>query len=82
MKHTKNLTLRLKIIILYKEKEVFEMRIISITVAGFKNIKRTKLELGNICAIISPNNYGKSNLIEAISFGFDFIHESRKVVKI
>ena len=54
------------------------MRIRSITVAGFKNIKRTKLELGNICAIISPNNYGKSNLIEAISFGFDFIHESRK----
>ena len=54
------------------------MKISNITVAGFKNIKKTKLELDNICAIISPNNYGKSNLIEAIGFGFDFIHESRK----
>lgn len=34
--------------------------------------------MDNICAIISPNNYGKSNLLEAIDFGFDFIHESRK----
>ncbi len=57
------------------------MHIKAITVAGFKNIKKTRLELGNICAIISPNNYGKSNLIEAIDFGFDFIHESRKVRK-
>ncbi len=54
------------------------MRIIGITVAGFKNIKKTKLELDSLCAVISPNNYGKSNLIEAIGFGFDFIHESRK----
>lgn len=54
------------------------MRIISITVSGFKNLKTTRLELDNICAIVSPNNYGKSNLIEAIDFGFDFIHESRK----
>ncbi len=54
------------------------MKINSITVAGFKNIKKTRLELDSICAVISPNNYGKSNLIEAIGFGFDFIHESRK----
>lgn len=58
--------------------EDYTMKISNITVAGFKNIKKTKLELDNICAIISPNNYGKSNLIEAIGFGFDFIHESRK----
>ena len=54
------------------------MKINSITVGGFKNLNTTKLELDNICAIISPNNYGKSNLLEAIDFGFDFIHESRK----
>lgn len=56
----------------------FQVKINSITVAGFKNIKKTKLELDNICALISTNNYGKSNLMEAIAFGFDFIHESRK----
>ena len=54
------------------------MKINSITVAGFKNIRKTRLELDSICALISANNYGKSNLIEAIDFGFDFIHESRK----
>ncbi len=54
------------------------MKINSITVSGFKNIKKTRLELDSICALISANNYGKSNLIEAIGFGFDFIHESRK----
>lgn len=54
------------------------MRIDSITVSGFKNIKKTRLELDGICALISTNNYGKSNVIEAIDFGFDFIHESNK----
>ena len=54
------------------------MRMRSILVSGFKNIKKSRLELENICAVVSPNNYGKSNLIEAIGFGFDFIHESRK----
>ena len=62
-------------------KRGFDMRILTITVAGFKNIKKTKIEPDNICAVISPNNYGKSNLIEAIDFGFDFIHQSRKVRK-
>jgi len=57
------------------------MKINSISVGGFKNLKNTRLELDNICAIISPNNYGKSNFIEAIDFGFDFIHESRKTRK-
>ena len=54
------------------------MKVNSITVAGFKNIKKTRLELDSICTLISTNNYGKSNLMEAIDFGFDFIHESRK----
>lgn len=54
------------------------MKINSISVGGFKNLRFTKLEFDQICALISPNNYGKSNLLEAIDFGFDFIHESRK----
>ena len=55
------------------------MRINQITVSGFKNIRRTKLELDGICAVVSPNTYGKSDLIEAIDFGFDFIHAPRNV---
>ena len=57
------------------------MKITSITVSGFKNIKKTRLELNNICALVSTNNFGKSNLLEAIDFGFDFIRESRKARK-
>lgn len=54
------------------------MKIQSITVGGFKNLNKSKLELETICAIVSPNNYGKSNLLEGIDFGVDFIHASRK----
>jgi len=49
------------------------MKIKSVTVGGFKNLKETHLQLSNITAIISPNNYGKSNLLEAIDFGTDFL---------
>lgn len=54
------------------------MKIKSVTVGGFRNLRETKLFLGNITAIISPNNYGKSNLLEAIDFGVDFLSENAK----
>ena len=49
------------------------MKVKSITVGGFKNLERTRLRLEKITALVSPNNYGKSNLLEAIAFGVDFI---------
>ncbi|MCD7736696.1 MAG: AAA family ATPase [Lachnospiraceae bacterium] len=55
------------------------MRLTGITVGNFKNIAETKLNLGTIIAVVSTNNYGKSNLLEAIQFGFDFIESSSKV---
>lgn len=54
------------------------MRIKSISVGGFKNLKKSVLQLDNITAIISPNNYGKSNLLEAIDFGIDFLASNSK----
>ena len=54
------------------------MKIKSITVGGFRNLRETKLLLGNITAIISPNNYGKSNLLEAIDFGVEFLSANAK----
>ena len=48
------------------------MKLKSVTVSGFKNLKMTTLDLNSIIAIVSPNNYGKSNLLEAIDFGVDF----------
>lgn len=54
------------------------MKIKSITVANFKNVARTTLDLSKVVALVSPNNYGKSNLLEAIRFGLNFISYSSK----
>ncbi|MBQ7265344.1 MAG: AAA family ATPase [Firmicutes bacterium] len=58
------------------------MKIKSITVSGFKNLRKTTIELSNITAIVSPNNYGKSNLLEAIDFGVDFISANERNRKV
>lgn len=54
------------------------MNLKSITVGNFKNISETTLDLTKMIAVVSTNNYGKSNLLEAIRFGFDFIDASAK----
>ena len=54
------------------------MNIERIKVGGFKNIAPTEIELDKIVAIVSHNNYGKSNLLEAIAFATDFITSSSK----
>ena len=54
------------------------MRIKAITIGGFKNLKRSRLQLDNTTIIASPNNYGKSNLLEAINFGVEFIKAKSK----
>lgn len=54
------------------------MKLLSITVSGFRNVASTTLELGGITALVSPNNYGKSNLLEAIDFAFEFMGASSK----
>lgn len=55
------------------------MKIKSITIGNFRNLSETTLDLNRITAIISANNYGKTNLLEAIQFGIEFITASPKV---
>ena len=51
----------------------------SLTVGGFKNLRTTRLRFDHpSIAVISPNNYGKSNLLEALDFATDFISASPK----
>lgn len=50
------------------------MKIKSIMVGGFKNLAKSKIEFEGIAALLAINNYGKSNLLEAIDFGMDFIN--------
>lgn len=45
----------------------------SFYIDGYRNLSKVNLSLNNITAIIALNNYGKSNLINAIRMGIDFI---------
>jgi len=49
------------------------MRLNKIRIGGFRNISDTVVELNNMVALVSLNSYGKSNLLQAIDFGVDFI---------
>ncbi len=55
------------------------MKVLSLSVGGFKNLDYTTLQLEGMAAIVSPNNYGKSNLLEALNFATDFISASSKM---
>ena len=54
------------------------MKIKSISIGGFKNLKQTKIELNRITVLVSPNNYGKSNFIQGIDFALNFLHAGEK----
>lgn len=49
------------------------MKIRRITVDGFANIDNVSLSLSNLCALLAFNNYGKSNILKAISFGIELL---------
>ena len=55
------------------------MKLNTITIGGYRNIKKNAINLKNILSFVSINNYGKSNLLQGIDFGFDFITRSEKV---
>lgn len=52
-----------------------------IKINGFKNIKSINISLNKITSLLSINSFGKSNLLSAIDFGFDFISQSEETRK-
>ena len=44
-----------------------------ITIKGFRNIDVMSIKLEGITSLLAPNNYGKSNAMDAVLFGFQFI---------
>ena len=50
------------------------MQINHIRVQGFRNIKDISIHFNSITALVGLNGYGKSNIIDAFSFGIEFIH--------
>lgn len=49
------------------------MEIRNISISGFCNIKQFDINLTEFNALVAPNNYGKSNVLEGIRFAFRFI---------
>ena len=49
------------------------MKIKSLFLSGFRNIQNTRIKIDGITALVSPNNYGKSNILHGLAFAFDFI---------
>ena len=49
------------------------MRLNKIVVGGITNINKVCLALSDICALLAFNNFGKSNVLEAILFGMNFL---------
>ena len=56
-----------------------KMKLERIKIGGFRNIKETSVELGDITSLLSINSYGKSNFLNGIIFGIDFIHASNDI---
>lgn len=56
-----------------------KMKLEKIKIGGFRNIKETSVELGDITSLLSINSYGKSNFLNGIIFGIDFIHASSDI---
>lgn len=48
------------------------MKLKSITVGGFRNLKQTTVNFDGITALVALNSFGKSNYLRAIEFGIDF----------
>ncbi|MCW2277571.1 AAA family ATPase [Heliophilum fasciatum] len=57
------------------------MRLCSVSVEGFRNIQRSKVICTEMVALVSLNSYGKSNLLQAIDFGVDFISSNENTKK-
>ena len=59
--------------------EVKNMDILNVKIKGFRNVSETKVYFNNITALVGLNGYGKSNIMNAIDFGLDFIKRPSQV---
>lgn len=54
------------------------MEMLAVKIDGFRNLKAVEITLSDLSALIALNNYGKSNVMEAIDFATDFISASKE----
>lgn len=55
------------------EERRVNMKLNRVSVEGFRNIKMSEIICNELVALVSLNSYGKSNLLQAVDFGVDFI---------
>lgn len=55
------------------------LNIDKIRIGGFRNISNVEVETSDITSLLSINSYGKSNYLNGIIFGIDFIHAPLEV---
>ena len=60
--------------------EVIEIN--RIKIGGIRNIKEVDVETNTITSLLSINSYGKSNYLNGIIFGIDFIHAPTNIKEI
>ncbi len=54
--------------------EVKKMEILRTKIKGIRNISEAEIVFGQMTALVGLNGYGKSNILDAIDFGIDFIN--------
>ena len=55
------------------------MKLQRVIIDGFKNLNNVNVLFDDITALISINNFGKSNFLKGISFGISFIKANENV---
>ena len=63
----------IKFIDLITMPEVKSMEILRVKIKGIRNISETEIVFDKMTALVGLNGYGKSNIMDAIDFGLDFI---------
>ena len=59
-----------------KKEGCVDMKIQAVLIDGFKNLSNVKISFSNITALVALNNFGKSNVLDGIDFGIEFIKAS------
>ena len=52
------------------------MKLKSITIGGFRNLKKTTINFDGLTTLIALNSYGKSNVLRGIEFAVNFYKAS------
>ena len=71
--------MKIRVMHLLELQRMKTMQINSISVGGFRNVTKASITFGAITALVGLNGYGKSNIVDAIDFGFDFLHNSNQM---